>query len=171
MRPVEDILMACLPRWDISGNVLCVSDSDEVSLTGRRTVTTDSASLYEYFALRRRLRLQCSCDILVDRFDDIIARQRNKDDVTGLREVHDGLGDSDLALAQFMQELLTLLIGSIPDEQRGLLVEVVRAVVGEIAGDKIAHRAEPDPPELDMSWLAWRLRTRVWQILSQVSAQ
>jgi hypothetical protein len=24
---------------------------------------------------------------------------------------------------------------------------------------------------LDMSWLAWRLRTRVWQILSQVSAQ
>lgn len=129
---------------------------------GKKSVTTDSASLYKYFPLRRRLHLQRSCDILVDRFDDIIVRQRNEDDVTGLRDVHDGLGDSDLVLAQFMQELLTLVLGSIPDEQRRLAFEVVRAVVGEIAGDEIAHRAEPDPPELDMSWLAWRLRTRVW---------
>ena len=127
---------------------------------------TDSASLYKYFALRRRLLLQRSCDFLVDRFDDIVARERNKDDVTRLCELHDGLGDSDLALAQFMQELLTLVLGSIPDEQRRLLVEVVRAVVGEVAGDEIAHRAESDPPELDMSWLAGRLRTRVWQIVN-----
>src|SRR6266852_7736270 len=106
------------------------------------SVTTDSASLYKYFALRRWLHLQCGCDILVDRFDDIVARQRDKDDVTRLREVHDGLGDSDLALAQFMQELLALLVGSIPDEQRGLAFEVVRAVVGEIARDEIAHRSK-----------------------------
>jgi hypothetical protein len=129
---------------------------------GQKYVTTDSASLYKYFALRRWLHLQRSCDILVDRFDDIIARQRSEDDVTGLREVNGGLGDSDFVLAQFMLELLTLILGPSPDEQRRLVFEVVRAVVGEIAGDEMAHRTEPDPPELDMSWLAWRLRTRVW---------
>ena len=129
---------------------------------GKKSVSTDSASLYKYFALRWRLHLQRSRDIIIDRFDDIVARQRNEDDVTGRRNFLDGLGDSDLVLAQLMLELLTLVLGSIPDEQRSLALEVVCAVVGQIAGDEIAHCAEPNPAELDMSWLAWRLGTRVW---------
>ena len=124
---------------------------------------TDSTSFYKYFALRRGLRLQRSCDLPVYRLDDLVARKRNDDDVAGRRDVHDALRDRDLALAQLVQEPLALLLGSVPDEQwRLLLVEVRRAVVGQVARNEIAHRAEADPAELDLGWEARRLGTRVW---------
>ena len=97
----------------------------------------------------------------------MVARDGNKDDVAGLCQLHDVLRDGDLAFAQFTQKLLALLLGSIPDEQRRLIVEVGRAMVGEIAGHEMAHSAEPDPPDMDLGWEAWCLGTRVWQPLNE----
>jgi len=86
-------------------------------------------------------RLQCGRELLVDRSDDVVAGERDQDDVTPRRDVHDALRDGDLAVAELVQELLALLFGSVPDQQRGLLLEVGRAMAGEVAGHEIAHRA------------------------------
>ena len=122
----------------------------------------------------RAPRLQRSREFLVHRSDDIVAGERKHDDVALCRDVHDGLRDSDLAIAELVQKLLALLFGSVPDQQRRLLlllIEVGPAMVGEVAGHEITHRAQPDPPDLDRGVLIWRLRTRVWQILSQFMTQ
>lgn len=119
----------------------------------------------------RAPRLQRSREFLVHRSDDIVAGERKDDDVTLCGDVHDGLRDSDLAIAELAQELLALLFGSVPDQQRGLLLEVGPAMVGEVASHEITHRAQPDPPDLDRGVLTWRRGTRVWQILCQFMSQ
>lgn len=98
----------------------------------------------------RAPRLQRSREFLVHRPDDIVAGERKHDDVTLCRNVHDGLRDGDLAIAELAQKLLAFIFGSVPDQQRGLLLEVGLAIVGEVAGHEITHRAQPDPPDLDL---------------------
>jgi hypothetical protein len=89
----------------------------------------------------RASRLQCGHELLVHRFNDLVARERRQDDITLCGDVHDGLRDGDLAITQLAQELLALLFGSVPYQQRGLIFNVGRAMLGEVACHLIAHGA------------------------------
>ena len=111
--------------------------------------------------------LKRSSNLFVHGLDDFVAGKRRKDDVALGRDVHDGIGDRDLVPPQFLQQPLALLFRSVPDEKRGLLLEVGRAVVGEIARHEVTHRAEPDPANMDLVLTTWCLGPRIGQIVRQ----